>query len=96
MIEALVMYDVRTDDREGQRRLRAVAKLCEGIGIRVQYSVFELRCSDAQLIALKVQLAATIRPRDSIRIYRLRKGSLDTVEFIGQHKALPQPDAVIL
>lgn len=96
MIEALVMYDVRTDDKEGQRRLRAVAKLCEGIGMRVQYSVFELRCTTAQLIKLKSQLAATIRPRDSIRVYRLRQGSLDTVEFVGQRAALPHPDAVIL
>lgn len=96
MIEALVMYDVRTDDPEGQRRLRAVAKTCEGIGIRVQYSVFEVRCSAAQLVQLRARLAAIIRPRDSIRIYRMDHGALDRVEFIGQHGKLPPPDAVIL
>lgn len=96
MIEALVMYDVRTDDPEGQRRLRAVAKLCEGLGLRVQYSVFEVRCTAAQLIGLKSQLAETIRQKDSIRIYRVSQGTLDAVEFIGQRAVLPQPDAVIL
>ena len=39
----IVCYDVNTETREGRRRLRRVAKLCEGIGQRVQKSVFESR-----------------------------------------------------
>ena len=37
----IVCYDVSTETREGRRRLRRVAKVCEGTGQRVQKSVFE-------------------------------------------------------
>ena len=37
----IVCYDVKTETREGRRRLRRVAKVCEGTGQRVQKSVFE-------------------------------------------------------
>lgn len=83
MIDAIVVYDVKTDTKEGERRLRAVAKLCEGIGNRVQYSVFELRCEAAQFITLRKQLEDTIHPEDSIRIYRVPLGVLAHVEQLG-------------
>ena len=37
----IVCYDVCTETREGRRRLRRVAKVCESTGQRVQKSVFE-------------------------------------------------------
>lgn len=40
-MELLVTYDVSTETKEGRRRLRRVAKVCEGYGQRVQKSVFE-------------------------------------------------------
>ena len=39
----IVCYDVNTEDRAGRRRLRRVARACEGMGQRVQKSVFECR-----------------------------------------------------
>lgn len=96
MIEAIVLYDVRTADAQGQRRLREVARLCEGIGQRVQYSVFELRCTEAQLIKLTVQLRQTIDDADSIRIYRTARGTLDRVQLIGSSVELPFPGATIV
>ncbi|TYP91904.1 CRISPR-associated protein Cas2 [Nitrosomonas communis] len=39
----IITYDVSTETREGRRRLRRVAKVCEGHGQRVQKSVFECR-----------------------------------------------------
>ena len=96
MIEAIVLYDVRTADAQGQRRLREVARLCEGIGQRVQYSVFELRCTEAQLIKLAVQLRQTIDDTDSIRIYRTARGTLDRVQLIGSSVELPFPGATIV
>lgn len=41
LMQLLLTYDVSTIDPEGRRRLRQMAKLCEGYGHRVQKSVFE-------------------------------------------------------
>lgn len=37
----VVCYDVNTETKAGRRRLRRVARVCEGTGQRVQKSVFE-------------------------------------------------------
>lgn len=95
MIDALVVYDVRTDTSEGERRLRAVAKLCEGIGTRVQYSVFELRCTPAQLITFTASVQEAIGAEDSVRIYRVPKGVLDQVEQLGRSKPRHIPASVV-
>ena len=55
-MEILVTYDVETITREGQRRLRRVAKVCEGMGQRVQKSVFEVVCTPAELVLLEAEL----------------------------------------
>ncbi|MBP2706102.1 CRISPR-associated endonuclease Cas2 [Microbispora sp. RL4-1S] len=52
MKQLLLTYDVATTTPEGRRRLRQMAKLCEGYGHRVQKSVFEITCSDAELLTL--------------------------------------------
>ena len=46
----LITYDVATDDKAGQRRLRQVARACENVGQRVQNSVFECELPPAQLV----------------------------------------------
>lgn len=95
MIDAIVVYDVRTSSPEGERRLRAVAKLCEGIGTRVQYSVFELHCEAAQLIRFQRQLETTIDIEDSIRIYKVPAGVLDRVVQLGVERNTQPPGAQI-
>ena len=45
----IVCYDVNTETREGRRRLRRVAKVCESTGQRVQKSVFECQIDLAKL-----------------------------------------------
>ena len=52
----IVCYDVNTETREGRRRLRRVAKVCEGTGQRVQKSVFECRIDLMQMEALEARL----------------------------------------
>lgn len=95
MIDAIVVYDVRTDTPAGQRRLRAVAKLCEGIGNRVQYSVFELHCEHAQLITFMKAVSDTIEDDDSIRVYRIPAGVLDRLIQLGRQRPPTVPGAVI-
>jgi CRISPR-associated protein Cas2 len=71
-MEFLVVYDVVTDSAAGQKRLRRVAKACEGYGQRVQYSVFECSLDEAQLEQLQQRLTSIIdATQDSLRIYRL-------------------------
>ena len=59
VMELLVTYDVNTTTPEGRRRLRKVAKLCEGYGLRVQKSVFEVVCNDTDLLQLTDSITAS-------------------------------------
>lgn len=95
MIDAIVVYDVRTDTPAGARRLRAVAKQCEGIGMRVQYSVFELHCEPAQLIKFMKGIENTIVDDDSVRVYHVPAGVLNQVIQLGRQRPTPLPGAVI-
>jgi CRISPR-associated protein Cas2 len=83
-MEYLVTYDVNTTTAEGERRLRKVARICEGYGIRVQKSVFEVVISDAQLVRFEHELRQVIDARqDSIRVYRVPSQSLARVRHLG-------------
>ena len=71
-MEVLVAYDVSTETRAGQRRLRRVALVCLGYGQRVQKSLFECRVTAAQLEELEDRLCREIDDSvDRLRIYRL-------------------------
>lgn len=81
----LVAYDVNTETKEGQTRLRRVAKTCEGFGQRVQFSVFECSLSDANLERLRSRLLKIIDvDSDSLRIYILRGRREEVVEVHGR------------
>lgn len=68
----IVCYDVNTETREGRRRLRRVAKVCESTGQRVQKSVFECKVDLMQMEELERRLLAEIDPKqDCLRLYRL-------------------------
>lgn len=80
----LVTYDVSTQTRQGARRLRRVAKLCEDYGQRVQNSVFECLVDAAQWVKLRAALIAEIDPsEDSLRFYSLGNDWLRRVEHLG-------------
>ena len=75
----ILAYDVNTEDREGRRRLRRVAKVCKNYGQRVQKSVFECSVNQMQFEQLKRELVSEIdKACDNLRIYRL-VGSRDCV-----------------
>jgi CRISPR-associated protein Cas2 len=83
-MELLITYDVDTTDRDGERRLRKVAKICEGYGSRVQKSVFEVVCDPAQRLLLQAALLDAIEPSlDSIRFYALPRGTLMAAQHLG-------------
>jgi CRISPR-associated protein Cas2 len=83
-MEYVVTYDVDTTTTQGKHHLRKVAKLCEGYGIRVQKSVFEIVVNDAQLVRFEQELYQVIDARkDSVRIYRIPSQSLARVRHLG-------------
>ncbi len=80
----LVSYDVSTVDREGQARLRRVAKACLDYGQRVQNSVFECVVDPAQWVTLRARLVELIDPaQDSLRFYSLGSKWRNRIEHVG-------------
>lgn len=93
----LISYDVSTQTRAGQRRLRRVARACENHGIRVQQSVFECSMSSEIYVAFKAELAALIDPeQDSLRIYPLGSKARDKVIHIGKGTVIDVDAPLIL
>lgn len=84
----IVTYDVSTETREGRRRLRRVAKICEGIGQRVQKSVFECKVDLMQYEELERKLLSEIDLReDNLRLYRLTEPVKFHVKEYGNFRA---------
>lgn len=84
----IVTYDVSTETREGRRRLRRVAKVCESVGQRVQKSVFECKVDLAGYEELERRLIAEIElTSDNLRFYRLPDTKICQVKEYGVFRA---------
>lgn len=65
----LVSYDIRDE-----RRLRKVAKLLQGYGTRLQYSVFRCYLSDRDLERLRWELTRIMDKEDDLLFVGLCEG----------------------
>lgn len=75
----VVVYDIKND-----RRRSRVAKTMEDYGTRVQYSVFECNINEKILDNMNNTLASVIDEKDDkIRVYRLCKKCLYSVQILG-------------
>lgn len=84
----IVCYDVNTETREGRRRLRRVAKVCESTGQRVQKSVFECQVTLAELETLERRLLGEVHlEQDCLRLYRMADTRGCEVREYGKFKA---------
>ena len=93
----LISYDVATTEKEGQRRLRRVAKACKDYGQRVQYSVFECIVYPSQLAVLKNRLISEIDPeKDSLRFYYLGSNWKHRVEHVGAKESIDQEGPLVV
>lgn len=93
----LITYDVDTTTKEGEKRLRKVAKKCVNYGQRVQNSVFECLITEAQLVGLKATLASIINDTtDSIRLYFLGSNWKRRIEKIGKETSYDPTDTLII
>jgi CRISPR-associated protein Cas2 len=93
----LITYDINTATRDGMKRLRLVAKICQDYGQRVQNSVFECKVDEGQFRLIKHRLYDAINhEKDSLRFYRLGKNYEKTVEQIGNNVSFNIEDPLIL
>lgn len=93
----IVTYDVSTETKEGRRRLRRVAKICESTGQRVQKSVFECKVNLMQYEDLERRLLAEIDEKeDNLRLYRLTEPVDLHVKEFGKFKAIDFDGSLIV
>jgi CRISPR-associated protein Cas2 len=96
-VEVLITYDVATDTPEGRRRLRRVAKVCEGFGQRVQKSVFECVVNAVELEQVLHRLRKEIDlEHDSLRVYRLHEPRDQYLQVIGRKPEFDIRDPLVL
>jgi CRISPR-associated protein Cas2 len=96
-MEILVAYDISTTSKRGRRRLRELAKVCEGYGQRVQKSVFECCIEKKDLRTLVHAISAVIDPHtDRVAIYRLREPYRSYVVTLGRRSDFDWRDPIVL
>jgi CRISPR-associated protein Cas2 len=84
----IATYDVSTETRDGRRRLRRVAKICERVGERVQKSVFEFQVDQMRYEQLERDLLAEIDElEDNLRFYRITEPTDLRVKQFGKFKS---------
>jgi CRISPR-associated protein Cas2 len=83
-MRVVVSYDISDD-----KRRRQVAKIMEGYGYRVQYSVFECDLNQKRLAILKRKLKPLVKGQemDSIRFYPLLGDAAGQVQVLGNDMA---------
>ena len=93
----LVSYDVSTESEGGKKRLRRVARACQGYGLRVQNSVFECLIDYGQSRQLQAKLESIIdKEKDSLRFYFLGDNWKRKVVHIGAKDITPMDEPLIL
>jgi CRISPR-associated protein Cas2 len=86
----VVAYDIRDD-----RRRDRVAKILEGFGQRVQYSVFECRLDRVQYLRLRTRLEEVIdREEDVVSFYFLCEADVRRIERMGSRPPFFEDGAV--
>lgn len=92
----LITYDVNTEDPDGRRRLRQIAKQCVNYGQRVQNSVFECLLDAAQCRSLQAKLCKIMdTERDSLRFYYLGNQYESKIEHFGTKQSYA-PEGVLM
>ena len=92
----VISYDVNTLTKEGRSRLRKVAKVCEGVGQRSQYSVFECQMTETQLERFRQRADKVVVPEeDNLRIYHIRGSREECVEIYGRDGYVDYEDVLL-
>ena len=93
----LITYDVNTQDAEGRKRLRKIAKQCVNYGQRVQNSVFECVLDAAQCRQLQHKLCSIMdADKDSLRFYYLGNQYQPKIEHFGAKQSYEAEGILII
>lgn len=88
----VVAYDI-ADDRRRER----VARILEGYGERVQYSVFECRLDRMGYLRLRHALEEVIKPaEDAVCFYFMCEADVRRIERVGRGPPRFEQDAVVV
>lgn len=89
----LVAYDIRDD-----KRLRRVAKVLEGFGARMQYSVFRCRLSERDVERLRWELSKVLGDEDDVLYLGLCERCVERIRMRDSRGNWPDdpPDWVVL
>ena len=92
----VVSYDINTESKSGQRRLRHVAKICLDYGQRVQNSVFECKVNSMQLELMKERLLDEIDDsQDSLYFFNIGKKYHHKIEKFGSKDVIDLDGPII-
>ena len=81
----ILVYDINLEEKEGQRVLRNLFKICKKYLIHIQNSVFEGELLESQLLRLQAELKKFIRKNtDSVIVFKSRNQRWLEKEFIGK------------
>jgi CRISPR-associated protein Cas2 len=91
----LVSYDIPSD-KTGQRRRNRLAKYLESLGLRVQYSVFELTIDPARIDLIVREITDLIdAEHDSVRIYTCCASCAARVVRVGKEAVCEHQDLLV-
>lgn len=80
----ILVYDINLENKEGQKVLRNVFKICKKYLVHIQNSVFEGELLESQIIKLKAEIGRYIREdKDSIIMFKSRSSRWLEKEFLG-------------
>lgn len=81
----ILVYDINLEDKEGQKVLRNVYKICKKYLVHIQNSVFEGELLESQLMKLKSEIKAYIRDdKDSVIVFKSRNQRWMEKMFFGK------------
>ncbi len=81
----ILVYDINLEDKEGQKVLRNVYKICKKYLLHIQNSVFEGELLESQLMKLKSEIKAYIRDdKDSVIVFKSRNQRWMEKMFFGK------------
>ena len=80
----ILVYDINLEEKEGQKVLRNVFKICKKYLVHIQNSVFEGELLESQAIKLKAELDMHIRDnKESVILFKSRSKRWMEKEFLG-------------